>query len=400
MKNIYKNLIYGGVLILPLYFVRFKIFGLPTNIWEAWVIITFLAIIGTPRYWHKASGYIKKEREIMIFLGLIFSGFFLSTIINKNYLIGLGIIKGWLVIPVLFSILSWMVIDEKDRLEIFFSYYFSAVAVALLALGYYFFGYLTFDGRLQAFFNSPNYLAMYLASGMVIGAIYATEADLPLRKSNFHFGEMLFYLYSGLILVAIYLTYSYASWAAMLISLLFVFWMKHKDKKTTNKPFITRKTLFLALVAVLIVGFLQSKSTKLNDLASINSRSSLASRLIIWKSAGRMLEGNWLWGIGPGNFQKAYLDNQKYYPPYLEWAVPHPHNIFLAFWLYSGIIGLLGFFGLLYLFFKKILSTQNKNPARYLALGIMLYILLHGLFDTTYFKNDLSVIFWLCFLGL
>ena len=24
---------------------------------------------------------------------------------------------------------------------------------------------------------------------------------------------------------------------------------------------------------------------------------------------------------------------QKHFPPYLEWAVPQPHNLYLAFWL-------------------------------------------------------------------
>ncbi len=36
----------------------------------------------------------------------------------------------------------------------------------------------------------------------------------------------------------------------------------------------------------------------------------------------------------------------------------------------------------------------------YISLAIMLYILLHGLVDTTYFKNDLAVVFWMCFLVL
>lgn len=34
------------------------------------------------------------------------------------------------------------------------------------------------------------------------------------------------------------------------------------------------------------------------------------------------------------------------------------------------------------------------------SLGIMFYFLLHGLVDTTYFKNDLAVIFWLNFMML
>ena len=112
-----------------------------------------------------------------------------------------------------------------------------------------------------------------------------------------------------------------------------------------------------------------------------------------------MLENNWLLGIGPGNFQTIYLDYQKYYPHYLEWAVPHPHSMYLAFWLYGGFLGLVGFLGLAYFFLRDIFKG-DKSPVRLMALGIMVYFLIHGVFDTAYFKNDLSLVFWMCFLVL
>jgi O-antigen ligase len=120
---------------------------------------------------------------------------------------------------------------------------------------------------------------------------------------------------------------------------------------------------------------------------------------MIWKTSEKLIQDNYLWGIGPGNFQNKYLEYQKFYPPYLEWAVPHPHNIFLAFWLYSGIIGFAGFLILLGFFFREFFAEQ-KSALKFMALGIMLVILIHGLFDTTYFKNDLAVFFWLAYLGM
>ena len=159
----------------------------------------------------------------------------------------------------------------------------------------------------------------------------------------------------------------------------------------------------------------------------MGERSSLASRFTIWKSAGLMIENNPLFGIGPGNFQEKYLEYQKYFPPYLEWSVPQPHNIFLAFWLESGLVGLIGFVILLFYFFRdnkkvypftKIKEDNNTSISvikkqiseklddkeyfgdgaiqdlRILLLGIMIYLLVHGLVDTTYWRNDLAVVFW------
>jgi O-antigen ligase len=118
---------------------------------------------------------------------------------------------------------------------------------------------------------------------------------------------------------------------------------------------------------------------------------------MIWQSAEKVLENSWVWGIGAGNFQEKYLEYQKYFAPYLEWAVPHPHNLYLALWLYGGIFGLVGFLALVFFWFSALFRSQKNPSLRFIGLGIMLYVLLHGLVDTTYLKNDLAVLFWLLF---
>jgi O-antigen ligase len=151
--------------------------------------------------------------------------------------------------------------------------------------------------------------------------------------------------------------------------------------------------IFLALL------FILKDTAKFQDFVSFDDRSSLASRVMIWESAGKILTDNYVLGIGPGNFQAKYLEYQKFFPLYLQWAVPHPHNIFLAFWLSTGLIGFFSFLGILYLFFRKSIPGIKFNDAvNVISLGIIIYFLLHGLVDTTYFKNDLAVIFWLAIL--
>ena len=125
----------------------------------------------------------------------------------------------------------------------------------------------------------------------------------------------------------------------------------------------------------------------------------MSSRMMIWKSSALMIKNNFIFGIGPGNFQNKYLEYQKYFPPYLEWAVPQSHNLYLAFWLQSGIIGLIGLIGLISTWLKKtigeILKNQKNSALLAVSLGIVIYILLHGILDTTYWKNDLALIFWI-----
>jgi len=151
-------------------------------------------------------------------------------------------------------------------------------------------------------------------------------------------------------------------------------------------------------VAILLFIFSQAGKNKYNDFSHFTERSSLSSRTMVWKAAEKIISDNWFLGIGPGNFQTKYLEYQKYFPPYLEWAVPHPHNIFLSFWLQSGLAGLIGFLGLIYLRIKETSENVfNKNALATLSTAILIYILIHGMVDTTYFKNDLAIVFWLFF---
>lgn len=412
-----ENLIYIAIFFLPAYLIRFDIFGMPTNVLEAAISLIFILWIFEKGYQNVSVDPFKRY---VIPFALIFFGFILSILANKNYTEGLGIMKSWLFFPVLFVFLASQAVKKENILNIFFALYFSVFFVSVIAIFCLMSGNLTYDGRLQAFFNSPNYLAMYLAPALIV---LAQVQSAKCKVQNYSLKFKVFILISGLaIIVAFYFTYSYAAWIAVALSLMAVTIFK-------NKKVIKNKTIIMLLLAIILLFAVQANSEKLINLKNYN-RSSLDSRMMIWRSAGKMLKENWVFGIGPGNFQDKYLEYQKYYPPYLEWAVPHPHNLYLAFWLYGGIIGLMGFLWLLVLWFKDIMSAVNPHTkiitaipvnkyqkkinsnlsykdavdfgvgVKFITLGIMAYILIHGLADTTYFKNDLAILFWLNFLVL
>ena len=75
----------------------------------------------------------------------------------------------------------------------------------------------------------------------------------------------------------------------------------------------------------------------------------------------------------------------------------HPHNLFLAAWLYGGIFGLAGFIGILWGVAKKIkVGLRSDDRAFYLAVAAFFAVTLaHGLVDTTYWKNDLALLWWI-----
>ncbi len=364
-----ENFAYLTLLAMPAYLVRFSFLGMPTNLFEILALVTMGLFVK-----HALSSKIELGGYKMYIMpvGMILVGLVLSTLYNEAGKNGWGIVKSWFVVPLLFAWVCAQLFENKKT--ILRAIYYSAFGVACVALGYFFLGQVTFDGRLQAFYNSPNYLAMYLAPAILIGIFLIKEN----RK---------FYLRSlGVLGLALYLTQSYAAWLSILMAL-FIVALSRQEKLGWKK-----------IVAVLFVGgsffLLQTGTPKLANLLHPTERSSTSSRLMIWKSALKIGWDNPVLGIGPGNFQQQYLDYQKYFPPYLEWAVPQPHNLFLALWLQVGLLGLVGFGWLLVVWFQKIISSKEKSIERYVFLAMMLYILLHGLVDTTYFKNDLAVVFW------
>jgi len=377
----FESAIYLVIFLLPLYLLKIKIFFIPTNILEILIGLLFLTWLFKKKYKNINLENIKRFSlpALLILIGTIF-----STLFSKNLNISAGILKSWFVVPIILALIVIGEIKTGEQIKKMFHWLaYSCGLVAAVSIFYFLIGRLTFDGRLAAFFLSPNHLAMYLAPGFLLSL--ASLESGP-KKERLFFLALL--IVSGL---ALYLTFSYAAWLAVLLAAMFWIFARVKNKK--------RVLIICGLLLFVLVGFLsllQLNSEKLNNFL-YSDRSSWQSRIMIWRAAWEMIRDHPALGIGPGMFQDYYLKYQSRFPvPYLEWAVPQPHNLFLAFWLETGLLGLAGFIWLLAIFFKKLFGLFKKsNYFATILIMLMGYILIHGLADTTYFKNDLAVVFWL-----
>jgi len=399
-----KNLIWLAIFSAPLYLVKFYLFGIPANIPEVLIITAFILWLVENKNFSWRN-FCNQHKKILAGIFLIFLGLVISALSNPNHLAEWGIIKSWFVIPLMLSFVLVNEIKNKENVEnIFKALYFSAAIVGLIGLIYFFKGDLTYDFRLKSFFLSPNYLAMFLSPAIFIGNYFIISRikNNAWRLIRECVTLILLFLSQAVIMSALYFTYSYAAWIAVILSLI-VINLIIKNSEAFKKI----KIIAILLIILSTILITQTGNPKFNELFNwqSGSRSSLVSRVMIWQSAEKILRDNFLWGIGPGNFQSKYLEYQKYFPPYLEWAVPQPHNLYLAFWLQSGILGLAGFLYLAFNWIRGIIkiireNTSPKNDLKKIApvlLGIMLYILLHGIADTPCWKNDLAIIFWTIF---
>lgn len=361
-------MIFFILLLLPFYLVRFSVFGFKTNVLD--ILLMLLAIYSLFNFRSSLFTNIK-IKKLLLPIALIIVGVSLATINSEDIFRSLGILKSYFILPVLFFFAAANIIKTDKQKEWALKAWFGGgFIVALIGIFYWLIGELTYDGRLQAFFESPNQLAMFLAPTFIIG-IYFIAA-----KNSFavHASAGI----TVMIGTVIFLTKSLGAVLAIFIALLFYLY---------KKP--SKKNVAIAVISVIIIILFFISANK----QIFSERSSLSSRVMIWQSAGAILKDNWLQGIGPSTFQNKYLEYQKYFPPYLEWSSPQPHNIFLAFWLQTGLVGFIGFLWLIFIFFKNVWNNKNDNVF-FLAGILMIYTLMHGLIDTTYWKNDLAIMFW------
>ncbi len=372
------------------------------------------------------NSHIKKVAQYPIFgIILLFLGITISTVISDDPKTSLGIFKGWFIDPFLFFIVLTNVIKTKKQTFCLFSVWlFSGLAVATISLFYLTTENLTYDERLKAFFLSPNHLAMYLAPAFIIGAglikhniAIIQSATIKIKTSGIieAFKLLIGHLFVGalksyflclaiiIIFIPLCFTFSYGAFLGIVIAIFCIFlpYFNRSLSDFNRQPVKRRrKYLFYGIILYLSIFLLVFSLSfdKFQQISDSQDRSSFHSRLMIWNSSKEILKDNFVFGIGPGTFQNAYLNYaDRFSEPYLEWAVPQPHNVFLAFWLQTGLLGLAGFILILVWFFRNGLRYKNTpyNSLVAIPTTLMIYFLIHGLVDTTYWKNDLSLMFWI-----
>jgi O-antigen ligase len=117
-------------------------------------------------------------------------------------------------------------------------------------------------------------------------------------------------------------------------------------------------------------------------------------RLRIWGQTLRLLSHHPVLGIGLSYYQQAMGPYWQDLP-----KVIYPHNIVLNFWAVTGLLGLVAFGWLTIRAFIMGWRGWRRHSAEWRPydLGIMLFlvaVVVHGLVDVPFFKNDLSLEFW------
>jgi O-antigen ligase len=155
------------------------------------------------------------------------------------------------------------------------------------------------------------------------------------------------------------------------------------------------------LPAVVVVGAAMTRVPAMasrleHEINLSDPHNTLVSRLNLWQVTLNMLRDHPIFGTGLYGFARSI---QPYRGGIYEEHLIYPHNLFLNFWTETGLLGLAAFLWLLVRASRVAWRGWKSGPVawRAMQLGIvlaMVAMVVHGMVDVPYFKNDLALELW------
>ena len=424
-----KSAILLTIFMLPSYLIRFNVLGIPSTLLEVTILITFLNWLFNNRkfLFTKKKEKIEKQAypfgwEMILILVISFIAVFIGGL-NSS---ALGVFKAYFFEPLLLVILILNNFrNEKGIKQIISALALSSLIVSLLAIWQKITGQFISNDfwaqaetrRVVSFYGYPNAVALFIGPliPLMFGDFLSRWKEKTKLKNIFYQIFLLVCIVSGLL--AIYFAKSKGALIALALTLLIIIFIKLKNKI---------KLIILGLMIIIVPTFIYFQKDWINF--KLQTSLSWQVRQLQWHETITMLtDGNFFWGSGLANYQNkikpyhqegfffnkdadpdfrmkvVFGDDQNYRD--VRWQpleiYLYPHNIFLNFWTEIGFIGMLLFIWVIVKFlilsFKYYRQEKNnKNGSLSLALfASMTVIIIHGLVDVPYFKNDLSALFWI-----
>lgn len=407
--------------LLPIYLIRFNIGPIPSTMLEFMILIIFFVWLFKDEPWRNFKKSIFKKRKkypySLEIIGILIAAWFGLLIANFNPG-ALGIFKAYFIEP----IMLYIVLINRGFLsakKFIWPLTLSALGISLVAIFQQYQIGLDISSLIQtkvaSVFSYPNAIGLFL--GPIILLSLGLFLSYPKRANLFvSLKKIIIILTIISSILAIFFAQSDGALVAIIIAF-FVIALLFNNK--------SRKISITLLIFITIAISLHQPSWQYIKTRGTLMDLSGQIRRQQWKETTEMLlDGRIIRGAGLNNYQNSLKDyhqegifvkdiNDPDWHRKVVWDEDYhknawqpveiylyPHNIFLNFWTEITIFGALIFIFLIFkvLFDLLILLKKLSIKQRAIALGIigsLITILIHGLVDVPYFKNDLSVLFWI-----
>ena len=387
-----RNLVLAAALVLfllPSYQLRFTLLGVPSTFLELLVFVIVLAwgirrvtIGGRP-----LSRMPWRWTTLLFLLSAV-----LAIFVSPDRMSALGYWKAYILEPMLFFLVLWDVVEHERQVRLLlFAIGAASLVLSLVAV-------LQYLGlapspepwisetpkRVTSLLEYPNALGLFTAP---LIAFFATFVLLPRAKDRqgglvrwFPLGIVVFGLLSLLFVVSRGGLVAIAA-AAVFFGILSAY----------------RKWIFmtLALGLFLVVVIPQTRAIVVEIIRGTDASTDV--RYVLWQGTAKLLLDRPIVGAGLGGFPALY--EQYRLIKHTEFLL-YPHNIILNAWVELGLAGAALFCWFLIdasrRAFRIVQSdlTPFGRQLVYGTLAALLVIVVHGIVDVPYFKNDLAIQFW------
>ncbi len=388
MKYIFKfeYWVFLLFLLLPTYLIRFRIGPIPSTVLELIVLIVIgIGLLRSP----SPKTLIKEDKLLTTGIALFLIAATISIFTSVDIRAAAGEWRAFYVEPILiFFVLSIYFKNlptekRKNSIQkyILLPLVISALVTSILCIYQHFTGWLVPHAfwanrdtyRVTGWYGFPNAVGLFLAPIIPL-AMYMIHEQWGKNKK--------IVLTTSITVLTSILAIIFAKGSGPLIGVGAGVGVLLLCYKKTRLPAI--------ILAVLgIVGIILLPTTNPIKQELFASNDSGQFRRDIWSETLQFLKDRPLAGAGIASYEERIV---PYRGDHWIEVFHHPHNIFLTVWVNTGLLGLIGFITILVWFF--ITAIKNNSQTKF-VLASMSTIIVMGLVDSPYIKNDLAILFWL-----
>ena len=364
--------LYLTVAALPLYTVRWHYGPVPTTLLETLIVVT-VALYVVARWRVGARRPIPTPFDIPI-LALLAAGA-VAVFVAGDHRGALGLYRAYFLEPIaLFYVAVDLVRRDEDMRRLLYAFAAGSSAFAILNLAVFFQALrahaVLVGAAPNALYGDANYVAMYFEPAFAFAA-----ATLMLgRTTAMRIVGAAWLAITGTALV---LTFSKGSYLALFALVALVV--------------VTVPRWRVGVVAAIGVGMIIATQVPLMMARIVTVSSSVDGRLQVFNNAFEAIRQSPLLGVGLAGYSFEFRGAM---------SEIYPHNLWLTFWVEVGIVGLAAFAVVFFVVqwrgWRLWPHTEGFwRVATWGSLAALLLWFFHGLVDSPYWKNDMSIEFWI-----
>jgi O-antigen ligase len=364
------------------YILRGDFLGIPFTALELCLLAVLFAYVVEKLYTGEA---FPDPRRMPYFwpLALLLLAATIAVVVAPDKRAAAGIWKAYFVEPTLVALVLWDVLRTPTHVRALVGAFFTAgIIVSVFELLAFLFALGIHRPNLA---EDPVVILYFTANatGLFLGPLLAIAGALLLfgnTAQRFHGA-----FFSVFAVPAFILSFSRGAWLALVMASLVLIW-QHRRR------LVLSVALGAGIVAALLVPPIRRRIQHQFD--PNDPLNSAVLRVHLWKATLQMQANprHLLFGTGLSGF-KHDIQPYKHFAGYTEDLI-YPHNIFLNFWTETGLLGLAAFVWLAVEWTRNCWSRLRRpGPQRVYFIGLAaasVTILVHGMLDVPFFKNDLA----------